>query len=177
MTSNSTVTVENGGGRVTAKLSGSPSKTTKAKARGKVASVKSRDLAGSSSPPREPDGHVNRFLLCTLIKESAKLIKASAARIGEDLPMPMIVRGVLKAYRQAAEDPYGPLAAAEPDIAELRLLNKKILREELARYSRDKAKDSEARVTRTQRLGDVTRIRAEQDELERVIELARRAGR
>src|SRR5437867_3017370 len=78
-------------------------------------------LARSSQ--REVGDHLNRFLLCTLVNRSAKTIKARAEKVGERLPMAIIVRGVLKSYRLAAKDPSGPLASSEPDMVALRKLN------------------------------------------------------
>ena len=85
--------------------------------------------------------------------------------------MAMIVRGVLRSYRLAAKDEYGALAQPELDIAGLRRLNKRILRDEIARHSQDKVSTSEARLARAKQLGDDTRIVAEKDVLERAIEL------
>jgi hypothetical protein len=131
-------------------------------------------LSPAMKPPRaqrEAGDQVNRFLFCALVSESAKLIKASATGAGESLPMAMIVRGVLRSYRLAAKDEYGALAEPEFDMAGLRRLNKKILRDEIARHSQDIVKTSEARLARAKQLGDDTRILAEKDALERAIEL------
>ena len=103
---------------------------------------------------RELGDHVNRFLLCTLVSESAKRIKASAGKMGESLPMTMIVRGVLNSYRVAARDKYGPLAESEFDIDGLRSLNAIILRDEIERHSREKVKNSETRSSHERRLHD-----------------------
>src|SRR5260370_16702636 len=39
---------------------------------------------------------VNRFLLCVLVIDSAKKIKVRALDLGEDLPLPTVIRAVLK---------------------------------------------------------------------------------
>ncbi|MGA9768098.1 MAG: hypothetical protein WBV94_03600 [Blastocatellia bacterium] len=122
-------------------------------------------------PQREVGDQVNRFLLCALVSESAKRVKVAAEKIGESLPMTMIVRGVLRSYRVAAKDEYGPLAKPEPDIAGLRSLNEKVLRDEVARHSLDRVKNSETRLAHAKRLGDDTRIKVEKEGLERAIEL------
>jgi hypothetical protein len=126
---------------------------------------------------REAGDQVNRFLLCTLVGESAKRIKLSAGEMGETLPMTMIVRSVLRSYRLAAKDEHGPLAKAEPDISGLQSLNGKILRDELARHSRDRVRNSEMRLAHAERLGDDGRIMAEKERLERAIELRARLAR
>lgn len=124
-------------------------------------------------PParREVGDQLNRFLLCTLVNESSKQIKRSAQKTGATLPMSMIVRGVLRSYRRAAIDEFGPLAGPEFDIAGLRRLNETILRSEIERHTRDGVKNSAARLERAQRIGDDERIKVEKDGLEHAIEL------
>lgn len=136
-------------------------------------------LAEIISPPiinREAGDQVNRFLLCALVRQSAKQIKANAAKIGEALPMTKIVRGVLRSYRQAAKEDYGPLAKPELDLPGLRKLNDQVLTDEIARLSRDRVTDSQARLAYARRLGDVTKIKAEEDDLERAVESLSRLG-
>jgi hypothetical protein len=125
----------------------------------------------NSFAEREAGDQVNGFLLCTLVSESAKRIKASAERSGESLPMTMIVRAVLRSYRIAAKDKHGPLSDPELDIAGLRLLNEKVLKDEIARHSRDRVKNSEMRLAHAEQVGDDGRIKAEKDGLEHAIEL------
>ena len=123
----------------------------------------------ASSTQRETGDHVNRFLLCALVSESSKSIKASAEKAGESLPMAMIVRGVLRSYRMAAKDKAGPLADAEFDIAGLRQLNKKVLKDEIARHSRDRVNDVKRQLAQARRHGDESRIKAVEEGLERAI--------
>jgi hypothetical protein len=78
------------------------------------------------------------------VNESAKRIKVRAEKMGESLPMSMIVRGVLCSYRLAAKDKHGPLAGPELDMDGLRRLNEDILRDEIKRHSRDRVKDNVA---------------------------------
>jgi len=120
---------------------------------------------------------VNGFLLCTLISESAKRIKMSAERAGESLPMTMIVRAVLRSYRIAAKDKYGPLSDPELDIEGITLLNDKVLKDEIARHSRDRVKNSEMRLAHAEGQGDDARIKVEKDGLEHAIEVRDRIGR
>jgi hypothetical protein len=127
--------------------------------------------ANDSRIQREAGDQVNRFLLCTLVSKSAKLITRSAANAGEPVPMTMIVRGVLRSYRLEAADRYGALAAAEPDLAGLRRLNEKVLRDETARHSRDRVKTNEKHLAHAKRLGDDTRIKTAKDDLVHAIEL------
>jgi hypothetical protein len=131
----------------------------------------------ASPAQRETDDQVNRFLLCALISESSKRIKASAEKAGESLPMSMIVRGVMRSYRVAAKDKYGPLAEAKIDIAGLKRLNKKVLSEEIARHSRDRVKNSQRQLASAQRRGDDTQIKAEKDALEHAIAWRDRVGK
>jgi hypothetical protein len=120
---------------------------------------------------RDTSDQVNRFLLCVLVGESAKRIRAAAARAGESLPITKIIKGVLRAYRLAAAQEGGPLAGNEPDLAAIEILNAKILRDEIASLSQERLKTSEARLARAKSDGDDTRIRAEESEIERGIEL------
>jgi hypothetical protein len=83
----------------------------------------------------------------------------------------MVVRSVLRSYRLAAADQYGPLSDPEPNIAGLKILNEKVLREGLASHSRERGKNSETRLTHARRLGDDSRIKAEKESLDRAIEL------
>lgn len=137
--------------------------------------VEKQALAAPTQKPiapgieREIGDQVNRFLLCALISESSKSIKASAEKAGESLPMSMIVRGVLRLYRVAAKDKYGPLAEGGLDIAGLRVLNEKVLRDEVARHSRDRVSNSQRQLALAQRHGDDTQIKAGKDALDRAI--------
>jgi hypothetical protein len=132
------------------------------------------EIAEGSRSERDAGDQVNRFLLCTLVSESSKRIKASAEKAGESMPLAMIVRGVLRAYRVAASDKEGPLAGLELDIAGLKRLNERVLKGEIARHTRERVKNSEARLARAERLGDDTRIKAEKGELELAIEVRHR---
>ena len=98
---------------------------------------------------REVGDHVNRFLLCALVSESAKRIKTSAGKMGETLPMTMIVRGVLSSYLRAAKDKYGPLAGPDLDIDGLRRLNAHVLSDEIARHSQERAKNGSSIPSKT----------------------------
>ena len=132
------------------------------------------EIVEISRVERDAGDQVNRFLLCTLVSESSKRIKASAERAGESMPLATIVRGVLRAYRVAAADKEGPLAGPDLDIVGLKKLNEKVLKGEIARHTREKVKNSEARLARAERLGDDSRIKAEKGELELAIEVRHR---
>ena len=135
---------------------------------GKSSAVKSQ-VAMAPRIERETGDQVNRFLLCALVSESSKSIKASAEKAGESLPMSMIVRGVLRSYRLAAKDKYGPLADAEFDIAGLRLLNEEILKKEIARHSHDRVNIIKRQLASARRNGDDARVKAVEDVLERAL--------
>lgn len=119
---------------------------------------------------RESGDQVNRFLLCSLIAESAKQIKARANKAGEALPMATIVRGVMRAYRLAAKDKNGPLSQTDLDMPGLNRLNDKILKDEILSHSRARVKNGETRLAHAERIGDSMRIKSEQESLDRAIE-------
>jgi hypothetical protein len=100
---------------------------------------------------RECGDEVNRFLLCKLVNDASKEIKASAERSGETLPMTMIVRGVLRSFRLAAMDKDGPLTGSVLDVPALTSLNSRVLQGEIARYDRARAKRNEAKSARAER--------------------------
>lgn len=129
-----------------------------------------------ASAPRERDvsDQVNRFLLCTLVSESSKRIKESAAKAGEPMPLASIVRGVLRAYRIAASDPEGPLSGPMSDMSRVKRLNDEVLRFEIARHTGERVRNTEARLDRAERLGDESRIKAEKGELELALQVRRR---
>jgi hypothetical protein len=143
------------------------------RARKGAQAVRAESVDGSRVE-REAGDQVNRFLLCTLVSGSSKRIKASAERAGESMPLATIVRGVLRAYRVAAAEKDGPLAGPELDIDGLKILNEKVLKGEISRHSRERVKNSEARLARAERLGDDSRIKAERGELELAIEVRHR---
>jgi len=110
---------------------------------------------------RECGDEVNRFLLCKLVNDASKQIKASAERSGETLPMTMIVRGVLRSFRLAAMDKDGPLTGSVLDVPALTSLNSRILQGEIARYDRARAKRNEAKTARADRPNENTGAAAE----------------
>jgi len=142
----------------------------------KQAATQARGTQGYAAE-REAGDQVNGFLLCTLISESAKRIKKNAERAGESLPMTMVVRAVLRSYRIAARDKYGPLSSAELDVAGITLLNDKVLKDEIARHTRDRVRNSEIRLAHAENVGDDARIRVEKDGLEHAIAVRDRLGR
>jgi len=171
MAINSTAVADDGESRIIAKL---PKLSNGAEDLGRFSHS---ETTNTSHAEREAGDQVNRFLLCVLVSESSKRIKASGEKVGELLPMTKIVRGVLRSYRLAAKDKCGPLAGPELDIAGIRVLNDRVLKSELARHSRERVKTSETRLAHAERLNDDTRIKAEKDGLERAIELRDRLTR
>lgn len=125
-----------------------------------------------NSPERRESGdEVNRFLLCTLVNDASRHIKARAERAGDTLPMSAIVRGVLRSYRMEATDRDGPLADAVLDIAAIQRLNAKVLGSEIARHDRNRAKGTESKAARTERPSDGSRdTRLQDDRIADVIE-------
>ncbi|HEY7914510.1 MAG TPA: hypothetical protein VIG62_21540 [Blastocatellia bacterium] len=164
-------TVLSKNGRRHSTLSGFQNSALEARAPDEQAPERGEQVMGDPRSVIGSGDHVNRFLLCALVGESAKRIKARAGKMGETLPMTMIVRSVLRSYRLAAKDKEGPLARPEPSIADLHSLNAKILKDELTRHSRDRVRNSRIRLAHAERLRDEGRILAEKERLERAIEL------
>jgi len=119
-----------------------------------------------STVSRASGDEVNRFFLCSLVSMSAKRIKAIAEEAGEHISMTMIVRSVLRFYQVAAKEKHGPLSGHEPDMAGIRRLNEKVLKNEIARHTEERVKNCETRLTRASRLGDEARIKTEKDALD-----------
>lgn len=177
MASNTTVIEEGIDTLTRAQLSGSPNNTIEKRGAGEQAPDANSQTTSAADIRREAGDQVNRFLLCALVSESAKSIKESADKIGEHLPMMMVVRGVLRSYRLAAKDINGPLAEPEPDIAGLKSLNEQVLKDQIIRLSRDRVKSMEKRLSNAIRVGDDVRINAEREGLERAIELRDRLAK
>lgn len=175
--SNNPLILDDGNGQTVAVLSDSRNVIIDGQGAEKRVSGIQDQTVKASRAQREAGDQVNRYLLCALVSESAKLIKASAEKIGESLPMTMIVRGVLRSYRQAAKDRNEALAEPELNMASLRTLNKKVLRDEVARHSRDRVRDSERQLAHAKKLGDDTRIKSVKDGLEHAIELRDRLAK
>ncbi len=179
MASNSPVLLEDGDGQIVAELSDSLMSAPEAQATKHQASknqmpVIPDEVKYEPQAHRETGDQVNRFLLCRLVSESARQIKMNAEKVGESLPMTMIIRGVLQCYRAAARDETGPLAGPDPDIVGLRNLNKAVLKDQIARHSRDRVTIKQGQLERAKRLGDGTRIKDQKEELELAIELRNR---
>jgi hypothetical protein len=134
---------------------------------GRVSNKPSGQL-GLATSGREVGDQVNRFLLCALVKESSRQLKANAGRA---FPMSAIVRGVLRSYRVAATDIDGPLAGTTVDMEQLRHLNERVLRDETRRLALERVGHSQVSLARAERLGDDTRIKFERTELELAIEI------
>ena len=98
---------------------------------------------------REAGDQVNGFLLCTLVSDSAKRLKTRAHRAGISLPMTVVTRFVLRAYRLSATDNFGPFATAALDIPMLRLMDAKILEDIFAYQSVEKSKNDLAKRARS----------------------------
>ncbi|MEK6323959.1 MAG: hypothetical protein AABN33_20125 [Acidobacteriota bacterium] len=174
MAINSTSKADDSNGGIAARRSDASSRARATRAGEKQALAARSEITETSRGERDAGDQVNRFLLCTLVSESSKRIKASAEKAGESMPLATIVRGVLRAYRVAAADKEGPLAGPELDIVGLKRLNEKVLKGEIARHTRERVKNSEARLARAERLGDDSRIKAEKGELELAIEVRHR---
>jgi hypothetical protein len=80
----------------------------------------------------------NPFLLCALITESSRQIKASAGRAGQQLSMARIVHGVLRSYKRAATSGMGPLSGSNMDVACVHDLNEAVFKDEMHRIALEK---------------------------------------
>jgi hypothetical protein len=118
----------------------------------KPAATSPTEIKITSVTQREAGDQVNGFLLCTLVSESAKRIKARANRSGVSLPMTMITRCVLRTYHLAAKDHFGPFAKAALDVAALLSLDGKILKDVLAQHTQAKVKNGQGRPRRANQL-------------------------
>lgn len=117
----------------------------------------------------EPGDGVNRFLLCSLVSRTAKLVKARAERAGERLPMPAIVKGVLHSYQSAAKRSPGILSGSSLNLESLKKLLEGVMKEEVRRYGQEEVRDKRERLAQANRLGDEARIKTETEALERAL--------
>ena len=177
MASNVSVATKDGEGQTAANLVGLPGSAFESPEVEDQSPTAQSQTTSASSVQRETGDQVNRFLLCALVSESSKSIKASAEKAGQSLPMSKIVRGVLRSYILASKDKYGPLAGVELDIPGLRRLNEKVLRDEITRHSRDVVSNSERQVALAQRHEDDKRIKAVREDLQRATAPRDRLGR
>jgi hypothetical protein len=117
----------------------------------------------------EPGEGVNRFLLCALVSKTARLVKARAERAGERLPMPAIIKSVLRSYQSAAKRSPGALAGSLLNPESLKKLLEDVMKEEIRRYGQEVVKTSQARLAQANKLGDEARIKTETEALERAV--------
>jgi hypothetical protein len=130
------------------------------------ARVQDVSIEGAPVAAREAGDEVNRFLLCALIRESAKHIKMAADRSGIYLPPTRIVRGLLQSYRRAAKENQGLLTGPRIDTAILKSLNQKIRKDEIERYSQQRVLSGQALLAHANGIGDQITIKAAEQALE-----------
>jgi hypothetical protein len=135
---------------------------------GKQAGNSGKGGPGEALVSRGSDDEINRFLFCAVVNRSSKHISARAEKGGGYLPMSVIVRSVLRSYRQAAKEQAGIFRGPKLDMPFLRDLNEKVLRDEITREGL-RLKTSQDRLARANRPADEMRIKAGQEELERVM--------
>jgi hypothetical protein len=142
-------------------------KSSKASATSQQASQRSK----SANQPRDSGklGHVNHFLLCAVVGASAKLIKARAEKLGENLSMTLVTRAVLRSYRREVKANGRLLAGLDLDKSNLRNLNDKVLKEEISRHTQQRIRNTQASLASATWLGDESRIRAAKDALDQAI--------
>jgi len=116
-------------------------------------------------PETHVGGRINRFLLCSIVSQSARRLKASRSQSNESASVTMIGRGVLRSYLKAALDVDGPLADSIPDIARLGLLNKRIVEDQVLGQAQKRVEEIRVRQGESRRSGDETRIKSDQSSL------------
>ena len=130
---------------------------------------------GTLLTPRRAGDEINRFLLCALIRESARQIKATADTKGICLPFQKIIRRLLDSYSRAAEENRGLLSGPKFNMSILRTLNEELCKEEIGRYSRETVLSSQMLLAHARRAGDQARIKAAEEVLESAL-FAQAAG-
>ena len=128
--------------------------------------VREASSHGTPLAPRRAGDEINRFLLCALIRESARQIKAAADTRGICLPVQKIIRRLLDSYGRAAEENPGLLSGSKLNTSILRTLNEKLCKEEIGRYSRETVLSSQMLLARAKRIGDQIGINAGEELLE-----------
>lgn len=113
-------------GSIVKALADFPNSVVKTKKGSQPPAMAAKETNLPAGVQREAGDHLNSFMLCTLVNKTAKRIKMSAERQGASLAMTSVLRKVLGAYRHAAKDKDGPLSTSNPDINQLRALNKEI---------------------------------------------------
>ena len=100
--------------------------------------VKAPDSESSAGVTRILNNHANPFLLCALITESSRQIKARAGRAGQQLSMARIVHCILRTYKHAATSGTGPLSGSTMDVACVHDLNEAVFKDEMHRIALEK---------------------------------------
>jgi hypothetical protein len=103
------------------------------------------------------------------INESARLIKKTAARMGESLTITMVVRALLRSYRLEINNSHGHPPQRDLGNCDFNRLSNRVLKEEVERISKEKVQISQIRLAYLVQTGDDTRIKAERDGLEAAI--------
>jgi len=123
-----------------------------------------RDEAGGTArAPRPASDRVNRFLLCGLVFDAVRKVKASAERSEVRLPVAEITRKVLRSYLLAAEETRPP---AQPESLGLKFVYEEALIREITRQLQDRIKTDARRYAKGERREDKKLIKAEKDDLE-----------
>ena len=118
-------------------------------------------------PEQNIGGRVNRFLLCSIVSQSARRLKSTQS--SESASVTMVGRRVLKSYMKAAMEIGGPLADSVPDIARLGALNKKIVEDEVLGQAQNRVDEIRGRHGESRRSGDEARIKSDQNSLANAI--------
>jgi len=128
--------------------------------------VREASSQGAPLTPRRAGDEINRFLLCALIRESARQIKTAAQRSGVCLPVQRIIRRLLDSYGRAAAENPGLLSGPGFNTSILKTLNEKLCKEQIGRYSREMVLSSQMLLAHAKRIGDQAGINAAEELLE-----------
>ncbi|HZS45630.1 MAG TPA: hypothetical protein VFC63_11040 [Blastocatellia bacterium] len=119
-------------------------------------------------PENHSEGRVNRFLLCSLVSQSARVLKTSSLH-SQSSSVTMIGRKVLRAYLKVSMDAECPLSDSTLDLTRLGLLNKKIVEDELMAQAQKRVDECRVRHTESKQSLDEAKIKVEQGGLSRAI--------
>jgi hypothetical protein len=127
-----------------------------------------REASSQDTPlaARNAGDEINRFLLCALIRESARQIKTAAEKSGVCLPFQRIIRRLLDSYGRAAAESPGLLSGPKFNASMLRALNEELCKKECSRYSQETVLSRQMVLAHARWIGDQTRIKDAEEALE-----------
>jgi hypothetical protein len=112
-------------------------------------------LSQEAGSPLGNGGGINRFLLCTIVWNVAREVKARGETNGERLSLPRIAREVLSSYLQAGEP------------SEQNLLDEDLIQDEIKKHLQELIKQSRMKHAEERRLDIESLVAAEQSKRRR----------